>query len=324
MFRIVAALFLFMVLVPMSQAQSLLPDRHVTVFNNFDFVGDDLQQLFDTDEASCKRACTALDACIAYTFNTKSNACFPKSSLRERIPFEGAKSVEMRSYSANEETLSALRAKELNFLNSYDLENAKSFAEALANKHPNSQWSADAMRDAAFERDATGDALNAWRWMGAVTARTDLARDWADYARLLEVFSPVKASDRSKYANDAFLASINAYLRAEAADVRTSALLTMSKTLERRGRGGDTVPALKLASSLSASPEIMNALGNARAKYGSALLRMTWTMQQTPLASAQPSANLCQNQNKTLPALSPCLIRALLLRRKSANSAFLV
>ncbi|WP_282057864.1 alpha-2-macroglobulin family protein [Lentibacter algarum] len=268
MFRIVAALFLFMVLVPMSQAQSLLPDRHVTVFNNFDFLGDDLQQLFDTDEASCKRACTALDACIAYTFNTKSNACFPKSSLRERIPFEGAKSVEMRSYSANEETLSALRAEELNFLNSYDLANAKSFAEALANKHPNSQWSADAMRDAAFERDATGDALNAWRWMGAVTARTDLARDWADYARLLEVFSPVKTSDQSKYANDAFLASINAYLRAEAADVRTSALLTMSKTLDRRGRGGDTVPALKLASSLSASQDITNALGNARAKYG--------------------------------------------------------
>lgn len=268
MFRIVVALFLSLIVAPMSQAQGFLPDRHMTIFNNFDFAGDDLQQLFDTDEASCQRACAALEACIAYTYNTKSNACFPKSSLRERIPFEGAKSVEMRAYTATETALSKARGKDLSFLPSYDFANALSFATGLPDKHPNSQWSADAMREAAFERQLTGDSLNAWRWMGAVAASTDAAQDWADYAAMLAKYEPPKKSNQSQYTNNAFLASINAYLRAEASDVRAKALLTMAETLELRGRGNDTVPALKLANSISAAPEIAEALSQARAKYG--------------------------------------------------------
>ncbi|MCV2893540.1 alpha-2-macroglobulin family protein [Lentibacter sp. XHP0401] len=291
--NLITALIITLFSATFAAAQSNLPDRHMTVFADTDFAGNDLQQLFDTDEPSCQRACIALKACIGYTYNTKSNACFPKSSVREHIPFEGAKSVEMRSFESAQIARAETRSDELGFLQRYDLSNAKNYAEKLPAKHPSAQWSADAMREAAYDREAAGDLLSAWRWMGAATARTDAAEDWAEYARMLDLYEPAKQSDKRRYTNDAFMAAINAHLRAESAGTRSAALLTMAKTLEQIGRGSDMIPALKLAQSLSNAPEITDLLANARAKYGFRIIN-------TEVDNKTASPRICAEFNEEL------------------------
>ena len=266
--KFIATLFLLLISSSLAVAQAVLPERHMTVFLNTDLVGNDLQQLFDTDEPSCQRACIALEACVAYTFNTKSNACFPKSGAYDQLFFEGAKSVAMRPYAPEVIALAETRAQELSFLKPRDLQNARAFAAGLADKHPDAQWSTTAMRDTARDRAVTGDLFSAWRWMGAVTARTDTAEDWASYSGFIDRYKPSQRSDRRRFTNDALMASINAYLRASAAETRAQALQTMANTLQELGRGRDMIPALKLAQSLSSAPEISVALAEARSKYG--------------------------------------------------------
>lgn len=289
----VATLFILLVSTSFAVAQGILPDRHMTVFPNTDFSGEDLQQLFDTDETSCQRACMALEACVAYTFNTKSNACFPKSGAYEPLFFEGAKSVKMRPYALKAINLAETRVKELGFLKPRDLTSARAFASALPDKHPDVTWGTDAMRTAAKERGLTGDLFSAWRWMGAVTARTDAAEDWAAYSAFLDKYNSSQRNDRRRFSKDAFMASINAYARAASAQTRAQALQTMANTLEKLGRGRDMIPALQLAQSLSASAGITDALAEARGKYG---FRITKTDVETDTASPR----ICVRFNEAL------------------------
>ena len=51
-----------------------------------DFYGGDLQPVFETSFTSCQQICLADQKCRAFTFNVKSNACFPKSDIAEMKP----------------------------------------------------------------------------------------------------------------------------------------------------------------------------------------------------------------------------------------------
>ncbi|NBT32856.1 MAG: hypothetical protein EBT13_13420, partial [Rhodobacteraceae bacterium] len=59
-------------------AEDLIPPRHPALSRNIDFYGSDLQNIFDTTLDACQNACLANRDCTAFTFNTRSNACFPK------------------------------------------------------------------------------------------------------------------------------------------------------------------------------------------------------------------------------------------------------
>ena len=74
-------------------AQSALPDRRAVLTNNIDYYGADLTPLFDTSFDACRTACLANPDCNAFTFNSRSNACFPKSSVSEEVPYDGAQSA---------------------------------------------------------------------------------------------------------------------------------------------------------------------------------------------------------------------------------------
>ena len=54
-----------------------VPEKRVLISRDVDFVGEDLTAIFDTSFAACQNACLADDNCQAFTFNSRSNACFP-------------------------------------------------------------------------------------------------------------------------------------------------------------------------------------------------------------------------------------------------------
>ena len=89
--------FLFGVLAVFSfatgvQAQTAATENPIPAFRflsvpDTDFYGSDLDNLFDTDIASCIRACSANASCAGFTFNLSALACFPKSAVSEQTPF---------------------------------------------------------------------------------------------------------------------------------------------------------------------------------------------------------------------------------------------
>ena len=79
-------LMMLLLMVAPALAQNGVPEHRYLLSRNVDFYGADLTNLFDTTQAACARACSAQDACVAYTFNTRNNACFPKSCLLYTSP----------------------------------------------------------------------------------------------------------------------------------------------------------------------------------------------------------------------------------------------
>lgn len=71
-------------------ADTAVPDRRLALTRDVDYPGGDLQSLFDTTLRACEAACLADDRCLAFTFNTRSSACFTKSGIGEEAAYEGA------------------------------------------------------------------------------------------------------------------------------------------------------------------------------------------------------------------------------------------
>ncbi|MGB8622083.1 MAG: PAN/Apple domain-containing protein, partial [Paracoccaceae bacterium] len=67
-----------------AQQQSPVPERHIAVSRDVDFPGGDIRTLFDASFETCRRACLSDPQCAAFTFNTRSNACFPKRGVNGR------------------------------------------------------------------------------------------------------------------------------------------------------------------------------------------------------------------------------------------------
>ena len=72
-------LLFWIMLVPFAAAQTFVPDSRFVVTRDVDFYGSDLAALFDTNFNACQRACDTNTLCQAFTFNTRSDACFPKT-----------------------------------------------------------------------------------------------------------------------------------------------------------------------------------------------------------------------------------------------------
>ncbi|MFX0543575.1 alpha-2-macroglobulin family protein [Roseovarius sp. S4756] len=245
-------------------AQSAIPERRAIITQNVDFYGADLTAIFDTTYEACQNACLGTPDCRAFTYNSKSNACFPKSAISNEQPFEGA--ISGRVVATNPAVLAEAeaRAGDLAFLGGGAIADARQQAEKIGRLHSGGNWTAEAMITAAQEREAGGDMLNAMRWMGAATATTDLSEHWTDYARL----SLRIEGDQSQHTARAISASVNAYLRALSGGARVNALLIMAEALERAGQGRDMVQALRLAERIQPRADVTAALNAAVAKYG--------------------------------------------------------
>ena len=110
----VAGLFALIALPSLTLSQ--VPERRSIVTNDMDYPGRDLQPLFDTDLAACERLCLNDPACMAFTFNARAGACFPKTGVADRVPFDGAISAIVVDTPPALRDLAKTRASELDFL----------------------------------------------------------------------------------------------------------------------------------------------------------------------------------------------------------------
>ncbi|MEO3413409.1 MG2 domain-containing protein [Roseovarius sp. CAU 1744] len=268
MLRRFLSIFAFAIVSTALSAQEPVPDRHQVVTRDVDFYGADLDPLFDTTFEACQRACAANAACHAYTFNSRSNACFPKSSVSERQPYQGAISAELLPTDPRVLAVARARAADLAFLNAGDIAEARKLAGAIGWRHPAGTWDEEAMLKAARDREAGGDHLNAMRWMGAAVSRADRSDLWVDFARLSLLVKTQNTGDLRRYRTQAVHAAINGYLRALSDPARVSALAEMVTGLELAGRGREMIGALRLAQSIQPRQDLAASLEQAIAKYG--------------------------------------------------------
>ncbi|MGB0798559.1 MAG: MG2 domain-containing protein, partial [Planktomarina sp.] len=245
MFRIIALTLFVSLCGGAASAQTEtpgVPERRAVFERNVDLVGTDLSNIFDTTLPACQAACFANDQCEAFTFNRKSNACFPKRDITGTLPFDGALSGYVLVTSPDVMANVADRIAELDFLNPRDLELAKTFVAGQ-------KWLNEDLT--TTRRDHLNRAL-----------RSDTAYDWLVFSRSFA------ASNSGRAKRMTFRASVVAYLRAQDPELRRDILTNMATSLERVGRGRDMISALRAAQTIRFSDDTARALDTAIGKYG--------------------------------------------------------
>ena len=267
--RFMMALVLGPLTLSSAAAQDVVPDRRTVVTRDVDFYGSDLQALFDTTLETCQSACLDNPQCKAFTFNRRSNACFPKSAVTERQPFEGAISARIEEVAAGALVRATERRADLGFLSDAELTSARTEAAALALRHAGGEWGIEALLDAAAQSRASGDLATAIQWTGAALAQSDRAEHWLQYGQWsAEHAQTQRGAEQRQLRERALLAAINAYLRAESPETRQTALLDLARALEATGRGREMIEPLRLAESLGPRRDISALLDEAVGKYG--------------------------------------------------------
>lgn len=293
MTRFFAAFLSFILLALPAVAQDTVPKFRYFVTPDMDFYGADLDALFDTSLSACERACNANAQCQAFTFNSRSNSCFPKSNVSDRTPYDGAVSAEKRPTSPAVLKQAAARVGDLAFLGPRTLEQAGIAGRNIGFWHRAGAYDLQTMIATAQDREQQGNTLSAMRWIGGAISASDRADLWAEYARLNLALRSDKSSDRQRYNDRATRAAINAYLRGANAGVRVNALMMLSEALERTGRGRDMIPTLRLAQSLQPRAEVTAALDDAVGKYG-------FRVEDTEVESDLAAPRICATFNEPL------------------------
>ncbi len=272
--------------------QDLVPDRHVAISRDVDFPGGDLQSIFDTTLDACQDACLANTQCTAFTFNQRSNSCFPKSGATDVQPYAGA--ISGRVYPTDPAVLQNAdqRAADLNFLDSGDLDYARQVAADIGQTHATDETSPGDLLLAARARQLTGDAIGALRLIGAAVAVNDTADLWRQYAALARAV-PQNSDEQREARDHALPAAINGYLRAKDDDTRATALADIARTLEVIDRGPDMIPTLQLAQAVQFRRDTETLLDSAIAKYG-------FQVRDTQIESDSATPRICAVFNQEL------------------------
>lgn len=254
---------------PATFAQQTLPDHRYVYTQDADFYGADLGPLFDTNRAACAQACSAQSSCVAFTFNTKSNACFPKSAVSETEFFEGAQSARKVSTSLQAQTLASARADSLIALKDADLAVAAALVQKNADRYLAGSVTLEDVIVAMSTATARGDTAAAARWAGSAVALTDRGDLWARLAWLgLRPRGDTPRDLAGRLQREAVPAAINAYLRAQTLPEQVTALDLLASAFEANRRGRDMIAPLRLATTLEPREELRAALDKAIGKYG--------------------------------------------------------
>lgn len=263
-------------------AQTYVPEKRVLIERNVDFFGSDLAPIFDITGPACEQTCLNNPTCSAYTYNTRSSACFPKSAVTERKPYEGAISARVLKTEASVLAGAAARAAELGFLGESDLQAALDFATGLSRRYPAGGGQVqDLLQDAQIAAQS-GNQVRRVQFLGAATAISDAPAIWIEFALAAGQVRSAGNDLTRDLRRQGYLAAINGYLRSAAAPQRAEALATMAPLLEREGRGRDMISALRLAQAQFARSDTEAALTAAIGKYG---FRVTETTVDSDAAS---------------------------------------
>ncbi len=251
-----------------SSAPGPVPDRRVAITRDLDFFGSDLQAIFNTTFDTCHRSCLVDQNCVGFTFNENSNACFPKSSLGDTTPYEGALSGRVYPTDARVLANAQSRLGDLTFLSGRQIDAARNLAERLGKYHYAGEWGVDDLLAAAQRRENDGNTTSAMRFTGAALSLSDASETWVEYARLLAVSQSDNSSTRRAYRQRAIAAAVNGYLRAGSDAQRVNALIEMARALETEKQGRVGISALRLAQSISSRDDADVLLSDLLAKYG--------------------------------------------------------
>ncbi|MDO9638133.1 MAG: alpha-2-macroglobulin family protein [Pseudotabrizicola sp.] len=251
-----------------AQDTSLVPQKRAVLAQDTDLPGGDIAQLFDTTLEACERACLTNTQCTAFTFNTRNGSCFPKSGPGAGAFYQGAVSAQVAPSAADAAGRAATRRGELSFLSDQSVQDARNQAEAIGRKHMANGLTATDLSQTATEALAQGNIDTAIALTGAAVSVADQPDAWLDYSRLSLLAGNRDRNDQHTLRQQGLTAAINAYLRADAAALRHTILVTMAEAFEPLGRGRDTVAALRLAQSLQPRDDTATALDTAIGKYG--------------------------------------------------------
>ena len=272
MLRMFLGLFSFLIMglsaISPAAAESPVPPFRFVATKDVDFYGSDLQAIFDTDLQSCVRVCASQSNCAGFSFNSRSNSCFPKSAIGESSPYEGAFSAEKLQVAESIRAIGEQRAVELSFLRPSDLERAYDLARDIGLRHPAGDRGLDQLIKSARSRASVGSHLAAMRWMGAAISVGDGADLWSDYAGFLLRLENNNSGQKRKYRERALSAAINSYLRSDSKGGQATALVTAAKALDVLGRGRDMLPVLRLAEDIQPRQTTAELLDSAISKYG--------------------------------------------------------
>ncbi len=259
-------------LTPGALAQTAVPEFRYITTRDADFYGSDLDALFDTDLKSCIRACSVNKSCTAFTYNTRSDACFPKSGVNRQEPYQGAVSAQKAFTPEQTLLLGKTRAESLTFLRQKDLNEAFQQARDLGFRHSAGGRDLQTLLESALNADT--DRL-AMLWTGEAVTLSDASDLWVEYARLLLHLNPNGYQEQQDFRTRALNAAINGYLRADTPGAQIAALMVMSDALEAAERGRDMVSALRLAEQVQPREDVLAALDDAIGKYGFRIIDST-------------------------------------------------
>ncbi|MEP3345061.1 MAG: alpha-2-macroglobulin family protein [Litoreibacter sp.] len=266
--RVLSASMVFLSLATAAFSQELIPERRMSLSKDVDFYGSDLANIFDTTFDACSRACLANETCKAFTFNTKSKACFPKSDISQSEPFVGALSVEVTDATDAELNLANAQRAQADFLSERDLEAAYRQASTMTRRFSANSFSAQQFVEAADRSRGEGKPDVAMRFLGAGLTVEDRSDLWAQFARDAAAAAKANNSKRREFNRFYLTASVNAYLRAPNAAMSVNALTLMSDAFEKNNRGRETIAPLRLAQTLQHRDDTAKALDRVVGLFG--------------------------------------------------------
>ncbi|MEM9582230.1 MAG: alpha-2-macroglobulin family protein [Pseudomonadota bacterium] len=292
-YRTAAVFVLSVVLGQSAFADNTIPDRRLAIERNVDYYGGDLTNIFDTTLEACERACLADANCKAFTFNTRSNACFPKSNVEKSEPYEGAISGRVFTASQGDLARAEARAAELAFLPERDLRDAFRQAAGMSGRFTAGAYSVQQFVDAAIRDRNAGKPRAAMNFIGAALTLSDDSGLWEQFAR--DAFAVAQLDNRQKRQNNltGLHAAINAYLRAEGPPQQVNALTQIARGLEAMGRGKETIKPLRLAQSVSPRDDVGKALDRVIRLFG-------FSLADTQVESDALAPRICANFSEAL------------------------
>ena len=287
--------FIFVVLFACFTTQALaeLPDRRPVVTRNQDFVGADIQSIFDTALNACQAACIDNKDCRAFTFNQRSSACFLKGTVTEFTPYDGA--ISARIYDTNPDVLSqeTARRADLAFLRADDMVRADRLSGAIGRRHAANEVSLGQLLERTAAQREAGNLLRSLQLAGAALSISDGSELWVEYARLSRIVQTDDPSIAQAARNRALPAAIAGYMRALNDPARVSALLEIAQGLVQADRGREAIAALRLAQSIRPRDDVATLLDDLVGKFG-------FRVADTQVESDSASPRICAVFNEPL------------------------
>ncbi len=258
-----------------------VPERRMIAEEGIDYYGGDVRSIFDTTLELCVNACLSEESCGGITYNRRAAACFLKSEVTDRVPYEGA--VSMRVLRAEAAVLERARERAAALpLRAERLAAARDLALTVGQGYREGQAEANQLIVDA-QRYAGDRPEYALRLALAAVALSDDAGHWSYAAELaLRDIPNLSYGTRQERNNIAANAAINGYLRAANTAGAANALNTLAAALEKLNQGRDMIKILRLSMQLAPAPATQTALDRAVGLYG---FRVLDTRIESDLAS---------------------------------------